>query len=91
VLAARGVPQLWLGYKGTADLSREPLPPYSLLKPNQPVSGWIAITMLTLEENQAGYGWLTQYSRYSGSVNRSSCITSPDVATAGYLDYLLIT
>jgi 4-amino-4-deoxy-L-arabinose transferase-like glycosyltransferase len=61
VLAARGVPQVWLGYKGTADLSREALPPYTLLKPNQPVSGWIAITMLTLQENQAGYGWLLHY------------------------------
>ncbi len=61
VLAARGVQQLWLGYKGTADLSREPLPAYTLLKPNQPVSGWVAITMLTLQENQAGYGWLLRY------------------------------
>jgi 4-amino-4-deoxy-L-arabinose transferase-like glycosyltransferase len=61
VLVARGVQQLWLGYKGTADLSREPLPAYTLLKPNQPVSGWIAITMLTLQENQAGYGWLLRY------------------------------
>jgi hypothetical protein len=61
VLSARGVPQFWFGYKGTADLAREALPPYTLLKPNQPVSGWVAITMLTLEENQAGYGWLTQY------------------------------
>ena len=61
VLAARGVPQLWLGYKGTADLSREALPPYTLLRPNQPVSGWVAITMLTLQENQAGYGWLKRY------------------------------
>jgi hypothetical protein len=61
VLAARGVQQLWLGYKGTADLSREPLPAYTLLKPNQPVSGWVAITMLTLQENQAGYGWLARY------------------------------
>jgi 4-amino-4-deoxy-L-arabinose transferase-like glycosyltransferase len=61
VLAARGVAQIWLGYKGTADLSREALPPYTLLKPNQPVSGWIAITMLTLQENQAGYGWLLHY------------------------------
>ena len=26
-----------------------------------PVSGWVAITMLTLQENQAGYGWLRQY------------------------------
>ena len=61
VLAARGVPQFWFGYKGTADLTREALPPYTPLKPNQPVSGWVAITMLTLEENQAGYGWLAQY------------------------------
>ena len=34
---------------------------YTLLKPNQPVHGWVAITMLTLQENQAGYGWLLQY------------------------------
>jgi hypothetical protein len=61
VLAARGVRQLWLGYKGTADLSREALPSYALLKPNQPVHGWVAITMLTLQENQGGYGWLLQY------------------------------
>jgi hypothetical protein len=61
VLAARGVSQFWFGYKGTADLAREALPPYTLLKPNQPVSGWVAITMLTLQENQAGYGWLAHY------------------------------
>jgi Dolichyl-phosphate-mannose-protein mannosyltransferase len=61
VLAARHVRQLWIGYKGTADLSLEALPPYSLLKPNQPVKGWVAITMLSLQENQAGYGWLLQY------------------------------
>jgi hypothetical protein len=61
VLAARGVQQLWLGYQGTADLSREPLPHFTPLPPNQPVSGWVAITMLTLQENQAGYGWLLRY------------------------------
>jgi 4-amino-4-deoxy-L-arabinose transferase-like glycosyltransferase len=61
VLATRGVRQLSLGYKGTADLSREALPPYTLLKPNEPVRGWVAITMLTLQENRAGYGWLQQY------------------------------
>ena len=61
VLAARGVRQLWLGYKGTADLSREALPPYTLLKPDEPAHGWVAITMLTLQENPAGYGWLMQY------------------------------
>jgi 4-amino-4-deoxy-L-arabinose transferase-like glycosyltransferase len=61
VLAAHGVSQLWLGYKGTADLAREPLPPFSPLRPHQPVSGWVAITMLTLQENQAGYSWLAPY------------------------------
>ena len=53
--------QLWLGYKGTADLSREPLPQFTPLPPNHPVTGWVAITMLTLQENQAGYGWLRRY------------------------------
>jgi hypothetical protein len=60
-LAARHVTQLSLGYRGTADLALEPLPAYTLLKPNQPVKGWVAISMLTLQENQAGYRWLTQY------------------------------
>jgi 4-amino-4-deoxy-L-arabinose transferase-like glycosyltransferase len=61
VLAARGVHQLYLGYKGTADLSRENLPPFTPLKPGQSVQGWVAITMLTLQENQAGFGWLQKY------------------------------
>jgi 4-amino-4-deoxy-L-arabinose transferase-like glycosyltransferase len=61
VLAERGVRQLSLGYKGTADLSREALPPFTTLKPHQPVTGWVAITMLTLQENQAGFGWLDRY------------------------------
>ena len=61
VLAARHVPQIALGYKGTADLSLEALPPYTLLKPDQPVHGWVAITMMTLQENQAAYGWLLRY------------------------------
>jgi 4-amino-4-deoxy-L-arabinose transferase-like glycosyltransferase len=61
VLAARGVQQFWLGYKGTADLTLEPLPHVMFLSPGQPVTGWVAITMLTLQENQAGYGWLDSY------------------------------
>ncbi len=61
ILAARHVTQLAIGYKGTADLAREPLPPYTLLRPYHPVRGWVAITMLTLQENQSGYGWLQRY------------------------------
>jgi len=61
VLAARHVTELSIGYRGTADLSLEHLPPYQLLKPHQPTHGWVAITMLTLQENPAGYDWLRQY------------------------------
>ncbi|HEY3729730.1 MAG TPA: glycosyltransferase family 39 protein [Steroidobacteraceae bacterium] len=61
VLQQRGVQQLWIGYKGTADLAREHLPAFTLLAPNQPVRGWVAITMLTLQENQSGYAWLLQH------------------------------
>ena len=61
VLAARQVSELWIGYKGTADLSLEPYRRISRSKPNQPVHGWVAITMLTLLEDPAGYDWLRQY------------------------------
>jgi 4-amino-4-deoxy-L-arabinose transferase-like glycosyltransferase len=61
VLAQRHITDVWIGYKGTADLSLEALPRYQLLKPNQPVTGWVAITMLTLQENPAGYAWLRAY------------------------------
>jgi hypothetical protein len=61
VLQTRHVAQLAIGYRGTADLGREPLPPHTLLRPRQPVHGWVAITMLTLQENQAGYAWLRAY------------------------------
>lgn len=61
ILAQRQITDLWIGYKGTADLSLEPLPHYQLLKPNQPVTGWVAITLLTLQENPAGYAWLRAY------------------------------
>lgn len=61
VLAARGVREIAIGYRGTADLAREPLPPFTLLQPDQPVKGWVAITMLTLQENPDGYAWLRRY------------------------------
>jgi 4-amino-4-deoxy-L-arabinose transferase-like glycosyltransferase len=61
LLAQRHVTALHLGYKGTADLRREPLPPFEPLRPDQPVTGWVAITLLTLQENQAGFAWLTRF------------------------------
>jgi hypothetical protein len=47
--------------RGTADLSREPLPPLQLLPPVRRVSGWVAITALAREHDDAGYAWLDGY------------------------------
>jgi len=55
------VPSVNLAYQGTADLSREMLPPYVRLPPRQPATGWVAITALTREHEPAGYAWLNAY------------------------------
>ncbi len=43
---------------GTADLTREHLPPFTLLAPGQHASGWIAVDMLSMKEEPGGYAWL---------------------------------
>ena len=60
-LKRRQVPEVYLAYRGTADLSRENLPPFHLLAPNQQVRGWIALDMLSLKEANDGYDWLTAF------------------------------
>ena len=50
-----------LAYQGTADLSRETLPPFIRLPPRQPATGWVAITALTREHEPLGYAWLNPY------------------------------
>lgn len=60
-LARRQVPNLYLAYRGTADLTREGLPPYLPLPPGKPVTGWIAIDMLSLKEGRGNLGWLTAH------------------------------
>jgi hypothetical protein len=60
-LARRRVPRLYLAYRGTADLTREGLPPFQPLPPGKPVTGWIAIDMLSLKEGRGGLGWLTAH------------------------------
>lgn len=60
-LAQLQVPSISLAYQGTADLSREALPPYVRLPPRRPVTGWVAITALTREHERAGYDWLSAY------------------------------
>lgn len=60
-LADLKVHALNLAWIGTADLSREQLPPYTLLPPKKVVSGWVAITALAREHQSKGYGWLSAY------------------------------
>jgi hypothetical protein len=60
-LARRNVQSLTLAYRGTADLTREGLPPFQPLLPGKPVTGWIAIDMLSLKEGRGGLGWLTAH------------------------------
>jgi hypothetical protein len=60
-LAQLKVPSIHLAYSGTADLSKEPLPPYTLLPGRQPVTGWVAITALTREHEPARWVWLDAY------------------------------
>ena len=55
------VPQFSFAYAGTADLSREPLPPLQLLPAGRKVTGWVAITALAREHDVDGYAWLDGY------------------------------
>ncbi len=59
--AQRKIPRLSLAYRGTADLAREPLPPYQILPPGRPVSGWVAVSQLARTRNRADYAWLDAY------------------------------
>jgi len=55
------VPRVNLAYLGTADLQREPLPPFTRLGPNQPTTGWVAISALEREHWPKGFLWLDAY------------------------------
>lgn len=55
------IPRLSLAYRGTADLTREPLPPLVILPPHQPTTGWVAVSQLARTRNQSDYAWLDAY------------------------------
>jgi hypothetical protein len=60
-LAELKVSRVNLAYRGTADLTREPLPPFVNLPPWKPATGWVAISALARSHDMAGYGWLNAY------------------------------
>jgi 4-amino-4-deoxy-L-arabinose transferase-like glycosyltransferase len=55
------IPRLSLAYRGTADLSREPLPPLVILPPHTPTTGWVAVSQLARTRNPSDYAWLDAY------------------------------
>jgi 4-amino-4-deoxy-L-arabinose transferase-like glycosyltransferase len=55
------IPQLHLAYRGTADLTREPLPPFDVLPPRQPVHGWVAVSELARTRAVEDYAWLAPW------------------------------
>jgi 4-amino-4-deoxy-L-arabinose transferase-like glycosyltransferase len=52
---------LSLAYLGTADLRREPLPPFTELEPGERVHGWVAVSELARTRDPASYAWLDAY------------------------------
>ena len=56
-----GIPRLSLAYRGTADLTREPLPPLVILAPHRPTTGWVAVSQLARTRNLTDYAWLDAY------------------------------
>ena len=60
-LHALGVPSVALAYSGSADLAREGLPPYQLLKPDERASGWVAVSALARAEAPRHFDWLAPY------------------------------
>ncbi|HEY0768386.1 MAG TPA: hypothetical protein VGD47_10550, partial [Steroidobacteraceae bacterium] len=55
------IAKLSLAYRGTADLAREPLPPFVILAPRAPMTGWVAISELARTRNPGDYAWLDAY------------------------------
>ncbi|MGH6628974.1 MAG: hypothetical protein ACREB3_04505, partial [Burkholderiales bacterium] len=47
-LRDRGVQSVSIAYNGSADLARHQLPPFRRLQPNQPTTGWIAVSQVSL-------------------------------------------
>ena len=70
-LRARRIDKIGISFNGSNDLSRHDLPPYTVLQPNTPQTGWIAISIWRLHRND-DFAWLrshTPVARIGSSVN----------------------
>jgi len=65
-LQERHIEQVSIAYAGSADLGHFGLPPYRMLVPHQPTTGWIAISLLRLKTGGVNlptdsFAWLEAY------------------------------
>lgn len=65
-LRGRHIEQVSIAYAGSADLDHFGLPPYRMLVPHQPTTGWIAISLLRLKTGGVNlptdsFAWLEAY------------------------------
>jgi hypothetical protein len=65
-LRARHIDEIAISYQGTADLTRAGLPTFRPLKPYEPTSGWVAISLYNLKTGGVSappdaYAWLEPY------------------------------
>lgn len=61
-LRALGVQNVSIAYNGSADLTRRNLPPFRILSPHEPTTGWIAISLHKLKiPGDSSFSWLDAY------------------------------
>lgn len=59
-LHERGITSISLDFNGT-DPSRHNIPGYKVLKPGEPVTGWVGVSLLNRVWYHEGYAWLDKY------------------------------
>lgn len=61
VLKQQQIDSVWLSYEGSADVTRQGLPYWQPLLPNQKPSGWIAVSEFEIKTRPTDFGWLEKY------------------------------
>jgi hypothetical protein len=60
-LRERGVTSISLDFQGGADPSRHDIPGFKVLKPGEPVTGWVGVSLFHRVWYHEGYAWLKKY------------------------------
>ena len=61
-VASRDIGHLWIRIAGPPpERIHRPFPPFELLQPKRPVTGWVAISLTYLKRDRDDFGWLEAY------------------------------